>query len=105
MEKVKKKGQGYQIDMIHGPLAGKLLVFAIPLMLSSILQLLFNAADVIVVGQFVGPQALAAVDGQAPGTWELSPCDTLEETLALAREKGAREVLMLEDGTERREAL
>ena len=50
-------------------------------------------------------QALAAVDGQAPGTWELSPCDTLEETLALAREKGAREVLMLEDGTERREAL
>ena len=54
MEKVKKKGQGYQIDMIHGPLAGKLLVFAIPLMLSSILQLLFNAADVIVVGRWSG---------------------------------------------------
>ena len=46
--------------------------------------------------------ALAAVDSRAPGTWELSPCDTLEETLALAREKGAREVLVLEDGTERR---
>ena len=61
MEKLKKKGQGYQIDMIHGPLAGKLLVFAIPLMLSSILQLLFNAADVIVVGRWSGSQSLAAV--------------------------------------------
>ena len=61
MEKVKKKGQGYQIDMVHGPLAGKLLVFAIPLMLSSILQLLFNAADVIVVGRWSGKEALAAV--------------------------------------------
>ena len=61
MEKVKKKGQGYQIDMILGPLAGKLLVFAIPLMLSSILQLLFNAADVIVVGRWSGKEALAAV--------------------------------------------
>ena len=61
MEKVKKKGQGYQIDMIHGPLAGKLLVFAIPLMLSSILQLLFNAADVIVVGRWSESQSLAAV--------------------------------------------
>lgn len=61
MERVKKKGQGYQIDMIHGPLAGKLLVFAIPLMLSSILQLLFNAADVIVVGRWSGKEALAAV--------------------------------------------
>ena len=61
MEKVKKKGQGYQIDMIHGPLAGKLLVFAIRLMLSSILQLLFNAADVIVVGRWSGKEALAAV--------------------------------------------
>ena len=61
MEKVKKKGQGYQIDMIHGPLAGKLLVFAIPLMLSSILLLLFNAADVFVVGRWSGSQSLAAV--------------------------------------------
>ena len=61
MEKVEKKGRGYQIDMVHGPLAGKLLVFAIPLMLSSILQLLFNAADVIVVGRWSGKEALAAV--------------------------------------------
>ena len=47
--------------MLHGPLAGKLLLFALPLMLSSLLQLLFNAADVVVVGRYVGKQALAAV--------------------------------------------
>lgn len=51
----------YEMDMIHGPLAGKLLFFAIPLMLSSILQLLFNAADIVVVGRFAGSAALAAV--------------------------------------------
>ena len=49
------------IDMLHGPMLGKILIFALPLALSSILQLLFNAADTIVVGQFAGSQALAAV--------------------------------------------
>ena len=53
--------QGYQIDMIHGPLAGKLLLFALPLMLSGLLQLLFNAADIVVVGRYAGKEALAAV--------------------------------------------
>lgn len=56
-----KKIKKYEIDMTHGPLAGKLLLFAIPLMLSSMLQLLFNAADIVVVGRFAGSQALAAV--------------------------------------------
>ena len=56
-----KESKGYQIDMLHGPLAGKLLLFALPLMLSSLLQLLFNAADIVVVGRYVGKQALAAV--------------------------------------------
>ena len=51
----------YEIDMVHGPLAKKILLFAIPLMLSSMLQLMFNAADVIVVGRFAGSQSLAAV--------------------------------------------
>lgn len=51
----------YEIDMLNGPLLGKLLLFALPLIFSSILQLLFNAADVIVVGRFAGPEALAAV--------------------------------------------
>ena len=47
--------------MIHGPLAGKILLFSVPLICSSILQLLFNAADVVVVGQFSGPNSIAAV--------------------------------------------
>lgn len=51
----------YEINMTSGPLLGKILLFAIPLMLSSLLQLLFNAADVIVVGRFAGSMALAAV--------------------------------------------
>lgn len=44
-----------------GPLLGKILLFSVPLMLSGILQLLFNAADIVVVGQFAGNEALAAV--------------------------------------------
>ena len=42
----------YEINMCEGPLFSKLILFAVPLMLSSILQLLYNAADVIVVGRF-----------------------------------------------------
>lgn len=49
------------IDMRHGPLVGKILLFALPLACSSILQQLFNAADVAVVGRFAGSEALAAV--------------------------------------------
>lgn len=55
------KGKKYEIDMTSGPLFGKILMFAFPLMLSSMLQLLFNAADVIVVGRFAGESSLAAV--------------------------------------------
>ena len=55
------KTQKYELDMCHGPLLGKILIFAIPLMLSGILQLLFNAADMIVVGHANGPTSLAAV--------------------------------------------
>lgn len=51
----------YKIDMCNGPILPKLLAFAVPLMLSSILQLLFNAADIVVVGKFAGDDALAAV--------------------------------------------
>lgn len=59
MEKVASKK--YEIDMCNGPLLGKILIFYIPLMLSGILQLLFNAADIVVVGRFAGNEALAAV--------------------------------------------
>lgn len=50
-----------EMDMLHGGLAGKLILFAIPLAFSSILQQLFNSADVAVVGRFAGSVALAAV--------------------------------------------
>lgn len=50
-----------EIDMCNGPIMGKLIRFSIPLMLSGMLQLLFNAADVVVVGQFCGSTSLAAV--------------------------------------------
>jgi putative MATE family efflux protein len=51
----------YQIDMCSGTLWNKILLFALPLIASSMLQLLFNAADVVVVGRFAGKEALAAV--------------------------------------------
>lgn len=51
----------YEIDMCSGSVSGKMLFFALPLMCSSILQLLFNAADIVVVGRFAGDDALAAV--------------------------------------------
>ncbi len=55
------KKRQYDIDMCSGSLADKILLFALPLMASSLLQLLFNAADVVVVGRFAGKEALAAV--------------------------------------------
>lgn len=51
----------YEIDMCNGTIMDKLVSFSLPLMLSGILQLMFNAVDVIVVGRFAGSQALAAV--------------------------------------------
>ena len=56
-----QKDKKYEIDMCNGPLLGKILLFSLPLMLSGILQLLFNAADMIVVGRWAGSNALAAV--------------------------------------------
>lgn len=49
------------IDMLHGPLTGKLILFALPIAISSMLQQLFNAADTAVVGRFADAGALAAV--------------------------------------------
>ncbi len=51
----------YEIDMCNGPIFGKIVSFAVPLILSNILQLLFNAADMVIAGRFVGTEALAAV--------------------------------------------
>lgn len=57
----KEKNKKYSMDMCEGPVLKKMLLFALPLMASSLLQLLFNAADIIVVGRFAGDNSLAAV--------------------------------------------
>lgn len=59
------KQKSNQIDMLHGSLMKKLLLFALPLAASSILQQLFNSADVAVVGRYAGSDALAAVGSNA----------------------------------------
>lgn len=51
----------YEIDMTNGSIMDKLVSFSLPLMATSILQLMFNAVDIIVVGRFSGSDALAAV--------------------------------------------
>ena len=58
--------RSHEIDMTTGPIFSKILMFVLPLMASGILQLLFNAADVIVVGKFAGSLALAAVGSNGP---------------------------------------
>ncbi len=63
MDNVKSKNQ---IDMLHGPLLMKIIVFTLPLAASSILQQLFNSVDVAVVGRFASSQALAAVGSNTP---------------------------------------
>jgi putative MATE family efflux protein len=55
---MKKK---YEMDMCNGSISKKMILFALPLMCSGILQLLFNAADIVVVGRFAGDNSLAAV--------------------------------------------
>jgi len=56
-----RRAPRHTMDMTSGALLPNILIFSGPLMLTGILQLLYNAADIIVVGQFAGPQALAAV--------------------------------------------
>ena len=55
------KNNKFEIDMCNGSIMDKLISFALPLMVSSILQLMFNAVDIIVIGRFSGSQSLAAV--------------------------------------------
>ena len=51
----------YEIDMTNGNISKKILFFSIPLILSSILQLLYNTVDIIVIGQFRDHTALSAI--------------------------------------------
>lgn len=55
------RAKSYEMDMTRGAILPKLIIFSLPLMASGVLQLLFNAADVAVVGRFVGAGAMAAV--------------------------------------------
>lgn len=55
------KTKKYEIDMCRGPLFSKIVLFALPLMLTYVLQLLFNAADLVVIGNFAHPNAMAAI--------------------------------------------
>ena len=57
--------RSYEIDMTNGPVFKKMVRFAFPLMCSGVLQLLFNAADVIVVGKFAGDNSMASVGSNA----------------------------------------
>lgn len=60
-EKEKPSIVSMSSDMLHGPLAKRLLIFALPIAASSILQQLFNSADIAVAGRFAEDGALAAV--------------------------------------------
>ena len=51
----------YSLDMTCGPFLKKIMIFSVPLILTGILQLAYNTADIVVVGRFVGKEALAAV--------------------------------------------
>ena len=51
----------YEMDMCNGPILGKMISFTVPVLLTAILQLLYNAADVVVVGNYASGTALGAV--------------------------------------------
>ncbi len=61
-----KRSNNNSIEMLSGSIGDKILQFAVPLAATGILQQLFNAADVAIVGQFVGKEAMAAVGSNSP---------------------------------------
>ncbi|MBQ7925918.1 MAG: MATE family efflux transporter, partial [Lachnospiraceae bacterium] len=61
MEQIKK----YEQDFTQGPIAKQILLFSIPLMFTNVFQILFNMADIAVVGQFAGTLALGSVGSTA----------------------------------------
>ena len=66
---LKKRGlkkSEHVVDMLNGPVLMPLIMYSVPIVLTQVLQLLFNAADIVVVGQFVGDTAVAAVGSCAP---------------------------------------
>lgn len=92
--------ESYKIDMCNGPVLPKVIAFSFPLMLSGCLQLLFNAADVIVVGRFAGKESLAAVGSTSSLTnllvnlfigLSIGANVVVGHTLGSADEKGTRD--------------
>lgn len=67
------KSRDTSVDMCNGPLFSKIILFSIPVMLSNMLQMLYNAADQVVVGQFAGSDALGAV-GSTGSLFNLIVC-------------------------------
>lgn len=65
---MKLKQSNKQMDMLNGPLLKKIIMFALPVAASGILQQLFNSADIAVVGRFAGSQSMAAVGGNSSVT-------------------------------------
>ncbi len=63
---IREKREKKQMDMLHGAIWPKVLQFALPLAATSILQQLFNSADIAVLGRFAGKHAMAAVGSTAP---------------------------------------
>ena len=61
----------YRMDMCHGPLFSQIVRFSLPLFMSQMIQLLFNAADLIVVGRYAQHEAMAAVGSTASVTFLL----------------------------------
>ena len=63
-----------QLDMLHGPIWSKIPAFALPVAATAILEQLFNASDIAVVGNFTGAESTAA--GDAPGAGSGAPSGT-----------------------------
>jgi len=68
---------GGPIDMLHGSLWDKVLAFTLPLVATALLQQLYNGADLTVLGQFVGKQAMAAVSIKKPQRLFIPPLPCL----------------------------
>ena len=86
----------YEMDMTTGPILPNMIRFAIPLMLSSLLQLMYNAADMVVVGRFAGSTSLAAVGATGAVVPEIPfDEDALIEKIRYARSVGKRNFIVV----------
>ena len=96
MPRLRLRSASQTIDMLHGPLLSPLVAYSVPIVLSGLLQLLFNAADIAVVGRFTGSEALAAVSAAGP-------VSSLIVTLFMGLSVGANVLCAQYAGADRRE--